>query len=49
MYSWQNIFKPGAYQPHAPASHAWFLELFLCGRLYACLCVCISTPKAANN
>ena len=26
-----------------------FLKLFLCERLYARVCVCVSTPEAINN
>ena len=38
-------FKPGTRQ-HMPG----FLELFLCGRLHVCVCLCVSPPpKAINN
>ena len=39
-----SVFKPGACQPLAGTPG--FLQLFLCGRLYACLCV---RPEAVNN
>ena len=35
-----KVFKPGA---------PGFLELFLCGRLYVCMCLCVSAPEAINN
>ena len=31
------LFKPGAHRPQCAPG---FLKLFLCGRLYVCLCVC---------
>ena len=44
---WDLIFKPGAHRTQAGAPG--FLKLFLCGRLYVCLCVCVSIPEAINN
>ena len=40
-----GVFKPGALATgrHMPG----FLKVFLCGRLYVCLCV--SAPEAINN
>ena len=26
-----------------------FLKLFLCRRLYVCVCICVSAPEAINN
>ena len=47
-YSYVQIFKPGACQPHAGTPG--FLELFLCRRLYAFVCVCVCVcPEAINN
>ena len=42
--SWPPLFKPGA--PAAGRCAPGFLKLFLCGRLYACVCVfvCVCPP-----
>ena len=58
MYAWQFTCEPSAFlgkiepigehflnQAHAPG----FLKLFLCGRLYVCVYVCVSAPEAINN
>ena len=47
---WWNVFhiiKPGTCQQQASAPG--FFKLFLCGRLYVCVFVCVSAPEAINN
>ena len=36
-------FKPGVHQSQAGAPG--FLKMFLCGRLYVCVFVCVSAPR----